>query len=47
VLLITDFLYGTVATVVATTAAALLFATLWYGIPFRRRLVRARGGERH
>jgi hypothetical protein len=38
VLLITDFIFGVVATVVATSASALLFAMLWYILPFRRRM---------
>jgi uncharacterized integral membrane protein len=37
VLLVTDFLFSTVVTVVCTTFAALLFATLWYGLPLYRR----------
>ena len=38
VLLVTDFIFGTLATTIATTMSALLFATLWYVIPYRRRL---------
>jgi hypothetical protein len=44
VLLITDLLYGVVATVVATTITALVFGILWYGIPIRRRLTRRKRG---
>ena len=38
ILLVTDFLYGTVVTVICTSAAALMFLTFWYGLPLRRRL---------
>jgi hypothetical protein len=38
VLLITDFIFGTVATTIATAMTALLFMLLWYVMPFRRRL---------
>jgi Family of unknown function (DUF6328) len=37
IMLITDVLFGTVATVVATTAAAAMFAVLWYVLPLRQR----------
>jgi Family of unknown function (DUF6328) len=37
VLLVTDFLFSTVVTVICTVAAALMFATFWYGLPLRRR----------
>jgi uncharacterized protein DUF6328 len=37
VLLVTDFIFGTVATAIATTATALVFAVLWYVLPLRRR----------
>jgi hypothetical protein len=37
VLLVTDFLFSTVVTVICTTAAALLFITFWYGLPLMRR----------
>ena len=40
VLLITNLLYDTAATVIVTTATALVFALLWYGIPLRRRIKR-------
>jgi uncharacterized protein DUF6328 len=39
-LLITDILYGTTATVVAVTATVLLFAVLWYVMPLVRRVRR-------
>jgi Family of unknown function (DUF6328) len=39
-LLITDLLYGTTATVVAVTATVLLFAVLWYVMPLVRRVRR-------
>jgi hypothetical protein len=39
-LLITDILYGTTATVVAVTTTLLVFAVLWYGIPIVRRMRR-------
>ncbi|MCA1481160.1 DUF6328 family protein, partial [Bradyrhizobium sp. NBAIM08] len=38
VLLITDFLFATVVTVICTTFAALMFATFWYALPLLRRL---------
>ncbi len=38
VLLVTDFIFGMLATIIATTLTALLFALLWYILPFRRRL---------
>jgi len=34
--LVTDFLYSATTTTVAAALVALLFATLWYGIPLRR-----------
>jgi Family of unknown function (DUF6328) len=37
ILLVTDFLFGTPTTVVATAGVALLFAWFWYGLPLRRR----------
>jgi Kef-type K+ transport system membrane component KefB len=36
VLLVTDFLFATIVTVICTTFAALLFATFWYGLPLLR-----------
>lgn len=38
VLLVTDFIFGALATTIATTLTALLFALLWYIVPLRRRL---------
>jgi hypothetical protein len=38
VLLITDVIFGGVATMIATSATALVFAILWYAIPVARRL---------
>jgi hypothetical protein len=38
VLLVTDLLFGIVATVLATSLNLLLFAMLWYILPFRRRM---------
>lgn len=38
VMLVTDFIFGSLATVLATTAAALLFAMLWYILPVMRRM---------
>ena len=40
VFLITDVLYGSTATAVATACALLAFATLWYAVPIWRRLSR-------
>jgi hypothetical protein len=42
VLLITDVLFGTTATVVATGTTVVTFAILWYAIPLWRRFRRAR-----
>jgi uncharacterized protein involved in cysteine biosynthesis len=38
VMLITDFLYSTTATIVFSALIALAFAVLWYAIPIRRKL---------
>ena len=38
VTLITDVLYGPVATAVTGIATILMFAVLWYVLPLRRRL---------
>jgi len=38
VLLITDFLFATVVTVVCTTFAGLMFAIFWYALPMIRRV---------
>jgi Family of unknown function (DUF6328) len=40
-MLITDVLYGTVATAVVTGCAAAMFAGLWYALPLRRRVTLA------
>jgi hypothetical protein len=37
ILLVTDVLFGTATTVLATVFVAVLFALLWYAIPIRRR----------
>src|ERR671937_1115041 len=38
VLLVTDFLFSTVVTVVCTVAAAALFGTFWFGLPLWTRI---------
>jgi Family of unknown function (DUF6328) len=38
IMLITDVLFGGIATVVVTAAAAAMFLTLWYLLPLQRRL---------
>lgn len=38
VMLVTDFLFGSTATIVVTGATGLLFAVVWYGLPLARRL---------
>jgi hypothetical protein len=43
VLLVTDFLFGTVATAATTGLTASLFTYLWYVMPYRRRLKVERG----
>ena len=40
VFLITDVLYGSTATAIATGGALLAFATLWYAVPIYRRVTR-------
>jgi hypothetical protein len=45
IMLITDVLFGGVATVVVTAAAALMFVVFWYLLPLRQRL-RARNDRR-
>jgi uncharacterized protein DUF6328 len=37
VMLVTDFIFSPTASAIATTLTALLFALLWYLIPYRRR----------
>jgi hypothetical protein len=46
VLLVTDFIFGTPATTIATAMTALLFAVLWYILPLRRRLKLQAGAHR-
>jgi hypothetical protein len=46
VLLITDFIFGALATTIATTATALVFAVLWYVVPLSRRMKRRRRAPR-
>jgi Family of unknown function (DUF6328) len=41
-LLISDYLFGTTATIVTTTLAVLLLALLWYALPLRRRRIARR-----
>jgi hypothetical protein len=44
IMLITDVLFGTAATVVTTTVTVLVFAVFWFALPLRRRLtLRAEG----
>ena len=43
VFLITDVLYGSTATAVATAGALIAFAVLWYAIPIWRRMRRDAG----
>ena len=38
IMLITDVLFGTVATVITSTAAMTMFVSLWYLLPLRRRI---------
>jgi putative flippase GtrA len=38
VLLVTDFVFGTVATVVGAGLTAALFAVVWYVVPLRRQV---------
>jgi 4-amino-4-deoxy-L-arabinose transferase-like glycosyltransferase len=38
VFVVSDFLYGYVAAIPVTAALTVLFAALWYGLPFRRAL---------
>jgi hypothetical protein len=38
IMLITDVLFGGVATIVVTTGAALMFAVFWYLLPLQRRI---------
>jgi hypothetical protein len=45
ILLVTDLLFGSATTAVATGFVALAFAVVWYALPLRR-LRRRRGGRR-
>lgn len=45
ILLVTDFLFSTATSVIATVVAAALFLTLWYLLPIRRRLSVLRNGR--
>jgi hypothetical protein len=45
VLLITDFLFGTEATIAVSAVTFLLFAIVWYAMPITRRI--RHGGERY
>jgi hypothetical protein len=50
IVLVTDFLFGTLTTVLTGVAAATTFAVLWYALPLRRRfslLGDARSGSGH
>jgi uncharacterized protein DUF6328 len=38
ILLVTDVLFDTAVTIVATTLVGLMFALLWFALPFKRRL---------
>jgi uncharacterized protein DUF6328 len=38
ILLVTDVLFGTATTIVATALVGLMFAVLWYALPLRRRM---------
>jgi hypothetical protein len=38
IMLITDVLFGTTATIITSAAAILVFALLWYALPLKRRL---------
>jgi uncharacterized BrkB/YihY/UPF0761 family membrane protein len=45
VLLVTDFIFGVIATAIATAATAFLFALLWYVLPIRRRRMLQRSSD--
>src|SRR4029077_17356906 len=47
IMLITDVLFGGIATVVFSLAAATMFVTLWGLLPLRRRLILAREEQKH
>jgi hypothetical protein len=44
-MLVTDYLFGTTATVVTTALAVLAFSFFWFGLPLRRRLSLGSGQE--
>ncbi len=44
IMLITDVLFGTVATVITSSAAGAMFAVLWYLMPLQRRISLTRSG---
>jgi Family of unknown function (DUF6328) len=46
IMLVTDLLFNTVATVIASAAALAAFALLWYVLPLQRRLSLAKESER-
>lgn len=45
IMLITDFLFGSTATIITTGATVLVFAVFWFGFPLQRRLSLAAGQE--
>jgi hypothetical protein len=46
IMLITDVLFGTVATVVTTVTTVIVFSFFWFALPLRRRVIlRAEGSE--
>jgi Family of unknown function (DUF6328) len=46
IMLVTDLLFGTVATVIATSGALTAFVLLWYVLPLQRRLSLTQKSER-
>lgn len=45
IMLVTDFLFGSTATIVTTGATVLVFAVFWFGFPLQRRLSLGAGQE--
>jgi hypothetical protein len=45
IMLVTDYLFGTTATIVTTALAVLAFSFFWFGLPLRRRLSLGSGQE--
>jgi O-antigen/teichoic acid export membrane protein len=45
IMLVTDYLFGTTATIVTTALAACAFSFFWFALPLRRRLSLAAGQE--